>query len=172
MIDKIDQQDPSQPTIWCKYVSIKINVLIWRMRLRRLTTKLNLLAKGMEFDNGFCCVWANGLEDDLHLIKKYDTGMEIWSKVATWINLDIPECNSMDGLWSWVDGVLINGKQRTIVRVVIFSTLWNVWQLRNNITFKGSKFRKCHVFDSIVIDSFNWLYARFKKSGVNWTEWL
>ncbi|XP_071727034.1 uncharacterized protein [Rutidosis leptorrhynchoides] len=172
MIDKFDQHDTSHPTFWYKFVPIKINVFIWRLRLRRLPTKSNLLAKGMEFENDNCCVCDNGLEDDLHAFANCVNSKLIWLKVASWINLDIPSWNSLDGLRSWVDGVPIIGNHKTIVTAIIYSTLWNIWRLRNSSTFKDSKFRKCHVLDSIVVDSFNWLYARFKKSRVNWTVWL
>ncbi|XP_071709026.1 uncharacterized protein [Rutidosis leptorrhynchoides] len=172
MIDSIDQQDPSQPTLWCKYAPIKINVFIWRLKLRRLPTKLNLVAKGLELDDGICCVCSNDFEDDLHLFTNCATSMDIWSALAAWFNLDIPTWNSLDGIWNWVDGVPINGKQRMIIRVIILATLWNIWRLRNSIIFKDSKFRKCHVVDSIIVDSFNWLYARYKKSSINWTGWL
>ncbi|XP_071718675.1 uncharacterized protein [Rutidosis leptorrhynchoides] len=143
-----------------------------KARLRRLPTKSNLLTKGMEFENDNCCVCDNGLEDDLHAFANCVNSKLIWLKVASWINLDIPSWNSLDGLWSWVDGVPIIGNHKTIVTAIIYSTLWNIWRLRNSTTFKDSKFRKCHVLDSIVVDSFNWLYARFKKSRVNWTVWL
>ncbi|XP_071737968.1 uncharacterized protein [Rutidosis leptorrhynchoides] len=172
MIDKLNHATFTIPTFWCKYIPININVFIWRFRLHRLPTRLNLLEKGLDFDNGSCSMCSNGLEDDLHIFATCDLAKLIWRRVGLWINFDIPSWSSLDGIWSWVDGVPINEKQRIIVRVIIVSSLWNIWRLRKSIVFQDSKFRKSHVFDSIIASSFNWLYARFKKSRVNWMVWL
>ncbi|XP_071714197.1 uncharacterized protein [Rutidosis leptorrhynchoides] len=140
MIDKVDHASSTFPTLWCRYVPIRFKVFIWRLRLRRLPTKLNLLAKGLDFDNGACSMCSNCLEDDLHIFVSCDTTKLLWRQVGRWI-MDIPLWSSIDGIWSWVDGVPISDKKRITVRAIIISTLWYIWRLRNSIVFKDSKFK-------------------------------
>ncbi|XP_071704817.1 uncharacterized protein [Rutidosis leptorrhynchoides] len=83
LIDKQDHASYTHPTFWCRFVPIKINVFIWCFRLRRLPTRINLLAKGLNFDNGACSMCSISLEDDLHVFVSCDTAKLIWSRVGT-----------------------------------------------------------------------------------------
>ncbi|XP_071709230.1 uncharacterized protein [Rutidosis leptorrhynchoides] len=172
LIDKHDLSPHVNVTKWCNQAPIKINIFIWRLKLCRLATKKNLIARGIEIENSGCCLCEETFEDENHIFLHCDTSHQIWSKVAQWTNISLPSWSSLANLWAWIDSVPIRKNRRLIVTIIIYATLWNIWRLRNSIIFEDTKFRKSHVIDSIVVSSFNWIYARFSKSSCNWNQWL
>ena len=97
---------------------------------------------------------------------------QVWVKIAQWTDLSFPQWLNIEDLWSWIADSQLNGKQRIIIEVIALSTLWSIWRYRNNVIFQDLRFRKCHIIDSIVVNSFDWLSSRFKKSKLDWTLWL
>ncbi|XP_071708515.1 uncharacterized protein [Rutidosis leptorrhynchoides] len=162
----------SLPTLWCKHVPIMINVFIWRLKMHRLATLRNLEARGLNFDNSCCGFCDVSEESHSHLFVRCDTTYQIWCRTGNWLGIAFPIWNSIDDIWPWIDSNFSNGKKRIIITVTAYSILWNIWRLRNCITFKDHTFNRSHVFDNIVLSSFNWLYARYHKSILNWTVWL
>ncbi|XP_071727819.1 uncharacterized protein [Rutidosis leptorrhynchoides] len=172
MIDKPSIVPSSRSTTWCKFVPIKINVFNWHLNSLRLPTKINLLLRDIKLENTVCSLCDQHDEDEVHLFIGCGTTVQIWDKIRLWTSLQIPHWIIIEDIWLWVDGIPITGMQRIILRVIITSALWNIWRLRNSYVFKDPKFKKVHVFDSIVVSDFNWLYSRFHKSSINWTVWL
>ncbi|XP_071728607.1 uncharacterized protein [Rutidosis leptorrhynchoides] len=130
------------------------------------------MLRGIEINNTVCCLCNRFDEDEYHLFIDSEVSSQIWQKVSRWINYTIPTWNSIDEAWLWDDGVPIINNQRTIIRVIVSSVFWNIWHLRNSHIFNDAKFKKSHVFDSIVVNAFEWMYSRFHTSQVNWTVWL
>ncbi|XP_071728732.1 uncharacterized protein [Rutidosis leptorrhynchoides] len=121
------------------------------------------MERNIALDDESCCLCGASLEDMHHLFLQCNSSQLIWAKVAQWVNLNIPVWSLMDSMWAWIDGVPIQDNKRLIMMVIVYSTLWSIWRLRNSYTFRDQKFRKCHVMDNIVVNGFNWLFARFKK---------
>ncbi|XP_071693892.1 uncharacterized protein [Rutidosis leptorrhynchoides] len=162
----------SIPSLWCKQVPIKINNFIWRLKIHRLATLRNLEARGLVFDTSCCGFCEVSEESHSHLFVRCDSTYQIWCRVDRWLGITFPIWNSIDEIWARIDSNFASGNKRLLIMVIVYSTLWNVWRLRNCIIFKDHSFKKSHVFDNIVLASFNWLYARYHKSTLNWTMWL
>ncbi|XP_071709175.1 uncharacterized protein [Rutidosis leptorrhynchoides] len=172
LIDDHDSAPYTVATTWCKLVPIKVNIFIWRLKIYRLAIRDNLVARGIDIDDSGCCFCDETFEDAYHLFLHCDTSKQIWSKISLWSNLSLPSWPSMANLWAWIDGVPILHNKRLITSIVIFATLWSIWRLRNCTIFKDKSFRKCHVIDSIVVTSYNWISARAHKKNCNWNHWL
>ena len=97
---------------------------------------------------------------------------QVWVKIAQWTDLSFPQWPNIEDFWLWIADSQLNGKQRIIIEVIVLSTLWSIWRYRNSVIFQDSRFRKCHIIDSIVVNSFDWLFSRFKKSRLDWALWL
>nr|GEV26738.1 RNA-directed DNA polymerase, eukaryota [Tanacetum cinerariifolium] len=54
-------------TRWVKFVPIKVNIFAWRARLNRLSTRGNLLARGVSLDSSLCPICNELQEDSDHL---------------------------------------------------------------------------------------------------------
>ncbi|XP_071704768.1 uncharacterized protein [Rutidosis leptorrhynchoides] len=172
IIASFDYAPFTHQTDWCNSVPIKINIFVWRLKLHRLATLRNLESKDLSFDNSCCALCDVSEESHSHLFVRCDTSYQLWCKVGSWLDISIPIWNSVDDVWIWINSFSHNRNKKLIISVIAYSTIWNIWKLRNDIIFKEHKFRKSHVFDAIVVTGFNWLYARYHKSTLNWTEWL
>ncbi|XP_071730763.1 uncharacterized protein [Rutidosis leptorrhynchoides] len=73
IIDSSYHASFSFKTVWCNYVSIKVNIFIWRLKLHRLATLRNLEAKGLTFDNSCCGLCDVSEESHSHLFVRCDT---------------------------------------------------------------------------------------------------
>nr|KAJ0228233.1 hypothetical protein LSAT_V11C100039910 [Lactuca sativa] len=77
------------PTIWSNVVPGKINIFIWRVRLGKLSTRLNLAQRGVNIPNTFCPLCNAFEENEVHIFKKCSKTLEIHGHIHTWWN-DFP----------------------------------------------------------------------------------
>ncbi|XP_071686998.1 uncharacterized protein [Rutidosis leptorrhynchoides] len=162
----------TRPTFWSALFPSKINIFLWRLRLNRLATKDNIARKGIELPHGNCIWCVSHEETASHVFCACDISRQIWCNIGSWINIFIPTWNSLDDFWIWFDSIQLNGKRLMVVRSIIFSTLWNIWRLRNSYIFNDKNFRIANVLDNIIVSSFFLLFSRYKKARINWSTWL
>ena len=172
LIDDVNLSSGIHPTKWSKFVPIKINIFAWRLLLNRLPTKTNLNDRDIDVPDILCPMCNQVQEDASHIFMHCEVASQVWVKIAQWTGLSFPQWLNIEDFWSWIAVAHLNGKQRIIIEVIILSTLWSIWRYRNSVIFQDSKFRKCHIIDNIVVNSFDWLSSRFKKSRLDWTSWL
>ncbi|XP_071740986.1 uncharacterized protein [Rutidosis leptorrhynchoides] len=162
----------TQPTTWCNLVPPKVNFFLWRARLNKLPDKCNLLDKGIAIQNLFCSSCNVNIEDIQHVFFECNIASQVWAYIATWIEVNIPSWHAFDEMWNWIKTSRQNIKINIIIEVICYATLWTLWRFRNDNIFDPSKLKKCHLIDSIVLTSFNWLSSRYKKANLNWNIWL
>ncbi|XP_071729238.1 uncharacterized protein [Rutidosis leptorrhynchoides] len=153
-IDSHNIAPPSRKTDWFKTFPPKINIFIWRLKMQRLATKENLEKKGIILSNSACALCHLHADTDHHIFVTCNISRQIWVYIGSWVNMHIPCWASMEELWTWFDGLQIQGKKRLVLRSIWYSTLWNMWRLRNSYTFNDAAFRKSHVLDNIIVSSF------------------
>ncbi|GJU78445.1 RNA-directed DNA polymerase, eukaryota, reverse transcriptase zinc-binding domain protein [Tanacetum coccineum] len=54
------------PTRWCKLVPNKVNIMVWRMALDRLPTRVNLDARGLDIPSVLCPICEECSESTAH----------------------------------------------------------------------------------------------------------
>ena len=82
-------------TRWNRMLPAKINVFAWRLMLNRIPTKVNLDRRGIDCGSIRCQVCDEDLETANHLFFSCELAIAIWSKIATWWDIDIPMWSSM-----------------------------------------------------------------------------
>ncbi|GJV76279.1 ALP1-like protein [Tanacetum coccineum] len=127
---------------WSGCVPIKVNVFMWRLRLDKLPTLMNMDRKGIDVDS-FC---------------------------APWCDLDIPELHNIAKWLSWVDDCQVSKKARLVLEGVVATMMWSLWNFRNTLIFLDSKPKKATIWDSIVYQSFVWISSRNPKFLLSWIE--
>ncbi|KAL4578955.1 hypothetical protein LXL04_015089 [Taraxacum kok-saghyz] len=70
------------PTRWCKVVPRKVNILVWRLRLWRLPTRVRLRDRGITVPFVLCPVYGRAEEDLKHLLFRCVVAEDLWR--ATW----------------------------------------------------------------------------------------
>ncbi|XP_071714534.1 uncharacterized protein [Rutidosis leptorrhynchoides] len=153
-IDSHNLAPPSRKTDWFTTFPPKINIFIWHLKMQRLATKENLEKKGNILSNSACALCDLHADTDHHIFVTCNISRQIWVYIGSWVNMHIPCWASMEELWTWFDGLQIQGKKRLVLRSIWYSTLWNMWRLRNSYTFNDAAFRKSHVLDNIIVSSF------------------
>ncbi|KAL4561091.1 hypothetical protein LXL04_033253 [Taraxacum kok-saghyz] len=98
-----------------------------------------------------------------HLFFSCELTIAIWSKIATWWDIDIPMWSSMVEWANWIDGVRLTHGRKKCLEVVCLTTMWMQWTFRNRLLFDLSKPRKEHLWDSIQLQSYFWINARMSK---------
>ena len=56
-----------EPTRWCKLIPIKVNIMAWRLSLNKLTTRMNLDARGIDVPSVLCPICGEYSETANHL---------------------------------------------------------------------------------------------------------
>ncbi|PWA44556.1 hypothetical protein CTI12_AA525350 [Artemisia annua] len=100
------------------------------------------------------------IEDVQHVFFKCDVAVEVWKKVASWLDLQIPAIDDISMLLDWAEASISDAKKRKVVGAIIYTTIWMLWRFRNSIVFKDPKMKKSHIYDNIVIHSFDWCMNR------------
>ena len=83
----------------------------------------------------------------------------IYRKIATWWDLNLPDLFSYEEWLSWLKNLHISSKLNQILEGVFYITWWFVWIYRNKVVFGSNARSTSHTFDDIV--------ARFFLLGVN-----
>ncbi|KAL4588543.1 hypothetical protein LXL04_001434 [Taraxacum kok-saghyz] len=122
LLDGDQLQNSPISTIWCKLVPIKANVFVWRARLNRLPTRLNLERRGV-FIQSPNCPWCHSTEEtSMHVFVGYRTARELLASTASW------------------NGMVFEGKVKTNMQLLMeIKTVSFTW-----IRSRGSK---CNLFE-------------------------
>ena len=79
--------------------------------------------------------------------------------------------SSVDDAALLADRVLILPKLKKAFDVAVNTTLWHLWNFRNNAIFSPKRPRKELLLNDIKLSSFTWFSSRNRKASLNWIEW-
>ncbi|GKC16200.1 RNA-directed DNA polymerase, eukaryota [Tanacetum coccineum] len=91
-------------TRWCKIIPIKVNVFVWRVMLNRLPTRTNLDHRGIDMDSILFPSCNTVAENSNHMFFSCNVALELWNKIAVWLDLHILEFDNMDAMFQCIDG--------------------------------------------------------------------
>ncbi|GKA13747.1 RNA-directed DNA polymerase, eukaryota [Tanacetum coccineum] len=80
-------------TRWVKYVSIKVNVLAWKIKIDALLTRFNISHRGIDIHSILCPVCDGGVESLEHLFFRCHLSKQIARKVSLWWNVAYVDVN-------------------------------------------------------------------------------
>ena len=121
--------------MWLSSVPSKVNIMVWRMMLKRLATKENLVKRSIPVDNSFCVFCGYGLECEDHFFMHCPLSALLLVEIKKWWNLITPCLNSLNDLLCWGSTEGLNGKRLLAFNTVLFYFCWIVWDYRNNRIF-------------------------------------
>ncbi|GJS10936.1 RNA-directed DNA polymerase, eukaryota, reverse transcriptase zinc-binding domain protein [Tanacetum coccineum] len=94
-------------TRWVKYVSIKVNVLAWKIKIDALPTRFNISRRGIDIHSILCPVCNGGVESSEHLFFRCHLSKQIARKVSLWWNVAYVNVNSYAEWYSWIVSLLL-----------------------------------------------------------------
>ncbi|KAJ9538427.1 hypothetical protein OSB04_031160 [Centaurea solstitialis] len=122
-------------TFWLKTVPAKVNILVWRLMLKRLATKLNLAKRNIHIDSYSCAFCGFELESEEHLFISCPLASSLLADIKIWWNLNSPSPNSVNDLLLWGSSTGFEGKKLLAFNTVLFAFCWIIWDYRNNRIF-------------------------------------
>ncbi|GKB15981.1 RNA-directed DNA polymerase, eukaryota, reverse transcriptase zinc-binding domain protein [Tanacetum coccineum] len=122
-------------TRWVKYVSIKVNVLAWKIKIDGLPTRFNISRRGIDIHSILCPVCDGGVESSEHLFFRCHLSKQIARKVSLWWNVAYVDVNSYAEWYSWIVSLRIAAKSKLMLEGVFYTMWWQLWTYRNKLLF-------------------------------------
>ncbi|GJV20039.1 RNA-directed DNA polymerase, eukaryota [Tanacetum coccineum] len=107
-------------TRWVKYVLIKINVFVWRARLDRLPTRVNLDRRGVIIYSVLCPLCEAVSEDISHVLFRCDLASHIFRRICRWWELDSQDLSSFADWDVWFSSIRRPSKSKVLLEGVFF----------------------------------------------------
>ncbi|GJR29260.1 RNA-directed DNA polymerase, eukaryota [Tanacetum coccineum] len=158
----------SSLTRWIKMIPIKVNVFVWRVRMDKLPTRLNLSLRGVDIPSILCPVCDVVVESTSHILFSCPLAHDVLCKVMTWWDLDTPNILSYEEWLCWFSNLHIHKQAKIILEGVFYVMWWLIWRFRNKSLFGSSTPKKAIIFDDIVTLAYTWCSNRF--IGVSWKQ--
>ncbi|KAL4563259.1 hypothetical protein LXL04_027299 [Taraxacum kok-saghyz] len=121
------------PTLWSRFLPIKINIFVWRVALNRLPTRCNLVSKGIDLETVLCPVCQMEVESLAHILFQCEVAFALWGRVATWCDAYMPVFDSFGEVHQWIDGQSTVNFRRSKMEAVCFTLMWVLWMFRNGM---------------------------------------
>ncbi|GJZ50150.1 RNA-directed DNA polymerase, eukaryota [Tanacetum coccineum] len=124
-IDSIILLSDAISTRWVKFVPIKINVFVWRARLDRLPTRVNLDRRGVTLDSVLCPMCGMATEDSSHVLFRCELDSLIIRKICRWWELDSQVFSSFADWDVWFSSIRLSTNSKLLLEGVFFVAWWS-----------------------------------------------
>ena len=162
----------NEATRWNRLLPIKVNVFLWRLKLNKLPSRVNLDRRGIDVISLICPSCQGDIETVNHTFFNCSLAKDLWSLFAKWWDLDISICGNIEEWYVWLDGLHVSSKVCSFIEGVGGTLLWSIWNFRNHLIFSSTPPKKSAIWDSIVSQSFMWISSRNSKGKISWVGWL
>ncbi|GJS96189.1 RNA-directed DNA polymerase, eukaryota, reverse transcriptase zinc-binding domain protein [Tanacetum coccineum] len=159
-------------TRWNRSIPIKVNVFLWRLKLNRLPTRVNLDRKGIDIGSILCPICHDDIETANHIFFNCGMAQDLWALLAKWWGLDIPLCVNISEWFDWLEVSRIPSKACSFLDGVGGTLLWTIWNYRNRLLFSSSPPKKSVLMDSRVSQSFLWISSRNPNLERSWGKYV
>nr|GEV00687.1 reverse transcriptase domain-containing protein [Tanacetum cinerariifolium] len=89
---------------------IKVNVFMWRLKLNRLPSRVNLDQKGIDIGSNLCPNCLEDIKTVNHIFFNCGMAQNLWALLAKWWELDILLCANITEWYDWLDSSPIPSK--------------------------------------------------------------
>jgi hypothetical protein len=123
---------------------------------------LNLAARGIILDGGVLdCVHCVGVEEGVsHLFMLCDFAFRVWLTICRWLGFSIVMPSSPFVLFDYFVGFAPNKKVAKGFALIWHTTVWSIWQSRNEMVFSNGVRDVGKVVDEVKHLSWQWGMAR------------
>ncbi|KAL8494404.1 hypothetical protein ACS0TY_025275 [Phlomoides rotata] len=161
-------------TVWIKAVPLKIAAFSWKVLQDRIPTIMNLL-KREAYNKNFspkCRLCDLENEDTNHLFFECFAAKNIWYHIYRWVGFDRRiTTTGMDHLEDFINH--LDNYAKGIGNSIWQCTIWNIWNRRNAVIFKGITISDDEVFERICLNTYAWLRNKnIISSVIGIADWL
>jgi hypothetical protein len=163
----------SVSSLWLKHVPLKVVLFVWRLFQDRLPTKDNLFRRRViNFDAQLCIGGCGEVESSSHLLFHCKLFGSVWNHILRWMGCIavLPlDAQSHYYQFSYIAGVALS--RRSIIQVIWFATVWEIWKERNNRIFNNMNCSISQVVDKIKSLTYMWLKGNYVSLPLNYHGW-
>ncbi|PWA87559.1 reverse transcriptase domain, Reverse transcriptase zinc-binding domain protein [Artemisia annua] len=156
---------------WKCWTPLKCKIMVWRAILNRLPTKVELYKRGVNLQSVVCGLCDTDTETSTHIFTGCFFAAEIWSHVDSWCRLTPSIVFDVNDLMKITKSQPLTKQAKYILRGIIFTTLWTIWNERNDRIFQGKRRRATEVVESIKMTSYFLFKNRSNVKGIDWNVW-
>jgi len=160
-------------SLWHKDVPLKVVLFVWCLFQDRLPTKDNLLCHGVIDQASRLCVSGCGsLESSHHLFLHCNFFGSVWHCIHRWLGLSVAtpfQVSDHLNQFSYTGGT--TKVHRSILQVIWFTVVWEIWKERNNRLFNVKECSVNQVVDKIKSLAFTWLKTKYISLPLNYHGW-
>ncbi|XP_022041989.1 uncharacterized protein LOC110944644 [Helianthus annuus] len=153
---------------WKCWTPLKCKILVWRADVNWLPTRAELLKRGVAFNDGSCAICNEDLETMMHLFTGCVFSDEIWARVGSWCRLSPIYAFEVKDLLKMAGTQTKTKKEKYILRGIIYTTMWSIWNERNARIFKGNSRKLVEVVEIVKSTAFLWIRHRSSLKGIDW----
>nr|GEU85461.1 RNA-directed DNA polymerase, eukaryota [Tanacetum cinerariifolium] len=99
-------------TRWIRFVSIKVNILAWKVMTNSLPTRFNILRRGIDIESVSCVNCDFGVETSNHLLFACDMAKKVSKLIARWWEVPFIDLDSYGDWRTWIDNVKMPKKNK------------------------------------------------------------
>ncbi|GJT62419.1 RNA-directed DNA polymerase, eukaryota, reverse transcriptase zinc-binding domain protein [Tanacetum coccineum] len=112
LVDTYLLDTANEATRWNRNIPIKVNVFLWRLKLNKLPSRVNLDRRGIVVDSILCPICHGDFETVNHCFFNCVFAKDVWSLLAKWWELYIPVCDNIVEWFAWLDSLRVPSKVR------------------------------------------------------------
>ncbi|KAL4556399.1 hypothetical protein LXL04_039050 [Taraxacum kok-saghyz] len=146
---------PPSTNRWQQKIPKKDNIFLRRVIRGRLPVRKVLLNLVANIPDTKCPLCTEPEETIPHIFLKCTIAQFSWLRLGLWWKMAIPDFNTMEDVWEWLDNCKIQGKFKKHLWVVIIAILKSIWETRNNKVFNEKEKTKEMVFEGAQAKAFN-----------------
>nr|XP_043620201.1 uncharacterized protein LOC122592056 [Erigeron canadensis] len=157
---------------WVSWVPIKVNILLWRIEMDRVATRLALVKRNIQIQDTSCPLCNVDAETSSHLFVNCGFSYGVWSAIWAWCKLYPVGFNSIKEILTWMESIQMSVWGKKLIRGMVMITCWSLWKERNNKVFNDSTPKVIEVVANVKSLSFLWFKYRSSRSDIEWNEWV
>ncbi|KAK9050814.1 hypothetical protein SSX86_030213, partial [Deinandra increscens subsp. villosa] len=156
---------------WKVWVPLKCRIMVWRTIRDRLPTCVELAKRGVQLQSDSCIFCQSDQESSLHLFTACIYAHEVWNRLVDWCRLPPFFAFSVQDILQLGESHQVLPSQKTILRGIVYTAIWALWNERNARIFTRKFRRPVEVLESIKTTSFFWFRHRTRIKNIEWTNW-
>ena len=165
--------DKSFSILWSLPIPSSAAALVWKLFLDRLQTRDNLRKRAILVDLADClcplCLEAE--ESSAHLFFTCQVVWRVWMSIYNWLGFStVLHEDGKSHFWAneWGFKSL---SQRQVGWSIWTAVVSSVWNIRNDMLFRGAVCDVAKVVDQCKFNSWVWLQAKLPDFKFSWYEW-